>query len=255
MTTGVSTSQTTQVPAGSAQAGSAAPLDLPDAYKDIRADPDIQFDPIELKEFEPREPSWIEDILEGFFEWLGDLFGPIGQFLTANWTALKWVFLAALIAFVLYLLARLIGPLANRRSGETAADEIEAEPEWQPGREESLALLEDADRLAAQGRFDEAARLLLQRSVGQISDARPEWVDPSSTARELASLPRLSEAARNAFRIMSAAVERSLFALKTLSRDDWEVARAAYADFALARIDAGKPQDRSRDSLRRRLAR
>ncbi|MEL6738985.1 MAG: hypothetical protein AAFO28_08670, partial [Pseudomonadota bacterium] len=81
---------------------------------------------------------------------------------------------------------------------------------------------------------------LLKRSVGQIAASRPDWVDPSSTARELAALPRLSDAARRAFGVISEAVERSLFALRQLSREDWETARAAYADFALARIDAGK---------------
>ena len=139
---------------------------------------------------------------------------------------------------MIYLVFRLIGPAMQRiRSATETGTE---EPEWQPDEHESLALLEDADRLASQGRYDEAARLLLQRSVGQIAAARPEWVDPSSTARELAALPRLSDAARRAFAVISEAVERSLFALKTLTRDDWETARSAYADFALARIDAGR---------------
>ncbi len=77
-----------------------------------------------------------------------------------------------------------------------------------------------------------AARLLLRRSVGQIAAARPELVEPSSTARELSALPALPEAARTAFRIVAERVERSLFALRTLDRADWEAARAAYADFA-----------------------
>ena len=112
-----------------------------------------------------------------------------------------------------------------------------AEEEWQPEHAATLALLEDADRLAAEGRFDEATRLLLQRSVGQMAAARPDWVEPSSTARELAALPALPEAARTAFRVIAEQVERSLFALRALERSDWEAARAAYADFALARLN------------------
>src|SRR5690606_442515 len=100
--------------------------------------------------------------------------------------------------------------------------------------QEALALLEDADRLAAEGRYDEAAHLLLRRSVGQIAAARPGLLDPSNTAREIAALPALPDTARRAFAIIAGRVEASLFALRALSADDWRAARAAYADFALA---------------------
>ncbi len=237
MTTGAPSNLASDPPATPAPAPSPA-YDLPEGYAEVRADADIQYVPLEMKDLKPREPSALERWFTDFFGWLAELFAPIGLFIASIWFVLKWVLLAALIAFVLFLILRLVGPLADRR--RAAEGEAEAEPEWQPDREESLALLEDADRLAAEGRYDEAAHLLLKRSVGQIASARPDWVDPSSTARELAALPRLSEAARRAFAVISEAVERSLFALKTLSRDDWERARAAYADFALARIDAGK---------------
>ncbi|MEO1730876.1 MAG: hypothetical protein AAFR64_09070 [Pseudomonadota bacterium] len=211
---------------------------LPEAYEDIRGNGDIQFEPLQPKGMKPREPSWFEEWLADVFEWFAQIFAPFAKMLVGSWGVLQWVLLAALAGFIVFLIVRLVGPLASRRRSDASVSE--AEPEWQPDREESLALLEDADRLAAEGRFDEAARLLLQRSVGQIAAARPDWVDPSSTARELAALPRLSDAARKAFRIISEAVERSLFALKALTREDWETARAAYADFALARIDGGK---------------
>jgi len=211
--------------------------DLPDSYSDIRENADIQFSPLELKDIERREPGWFEEWFTSIFEWLADAFAPVSNALGSAWPVLKWVLLALLIAFVGYFILRLIGPLAGR--GRNSASETgDIEPEWQPDREESIALLEDADALAAQGRFDEAAHLLLKRSVSQIAAARPDWVDPSSTARELAALPALSDTARRTFAIISLAVERSLFALKELTREDWETARAAYADFALARIAA-----------------
>ena len=62
----------------------------------------------------------------------------------------------------------------------------------------------------------------------------PGWLEPSSTAREIAALPALSQAARGAFATIAERVERSLFALRSLSADDWHAARAAYAEFALA---------------------
>ena len=238
MTNGASSIATIESSADEVVSAETDGLILPDAYEEIRSNADIQFAPLQPKGVKPREPSWFEEALGDFFLWLAELFAPFAQLLVGIWLVLQWVLLAALAGFVVFLIVRLVGPLADRRKADASASD--AEPEWQPDREESLALLEDADRLAGEGRFDEAARLLLQRSVGQIASARPDWVDPSSTARELAALPRLSDAARTAFGVISEAVERSLFALKALTREDWETARAAYADFALARIDAGK---------------
>ena len=65
------------------------------------------------------------------------------------------------------------------------------------------------DALAAQGRYDAATHLLLKRSVGQIAAARPGLVEPATTARELAALGALPDAARAAFGIIAVRVERS----------------------------------------------
>jgi hypothetical protein len=178
----------------------------------------------------PREPGWFDALLEAIVELLAMVIGPVGQLIGANWQVLQWVLVALVALFVVYLALRLIGPFAGRR--RAAASAAASEAEWQPSRAETLALLEDADRLAAEGRFDEATHLLLKRSVSQIASAQPDWVDPSSTARELAALPGLPDAARRAFATIAERVERSLFALRRLERADWEAARSAYADFA-----------------------
>ncbi len=222
----------------SAQAGEFV-SELPEGYEAIRADPAVQYEPLKIKQPEPYEPSWFEEMLQAFFEWLGEIFSPVGGALSTNWSIIQWILIAVLAAFVLYLAVRLIGPLIAR--GAAVEGALEVEPEWQPDREESLALLEDADRLAGEGRFEEAVRLLLKRSVGQIAKAKPDWVHPSSTARELASLQGLSAKARQTFSVISGQVESSLFALEKLSGEDWQRARDAYADFALARIEARAP--------------
>ena len=175
-------------------------------------------------------------MLGELFKFLADLLGPVGEALGASWWWLQWVLLALAVIVALVLLARLLGSDIGRRV-KRAGPEAAAE-EWRPDTAASLALLEDADRLAAEGRFDDATHLLLQRSVGHISAVRPDWVEPSSTARELAALPALPDTARAAFRVIAERVERSLFALRSLERADWEAARAAYAEFALARLDA-----------------
>lgn len=220
-------------PIESAGDSGASPASGADAWKALRGDEDLQFAPVEIPEIKPPEPSWFERMLAEVFGFLAEIFAPVGQVLGASWWWLQWVLLAALVVFVIVLLWRMFGPGAARR--RTAAAEIEEE--WHPETAASLALLEDADRLAAEGRYDEATRLLLQRSVGQIAAVRPDWVEPSSTARELAALPALPDSARTAFRIIAERVERSLFALRALDRADWEAARAAYADFALARLN------------------
>jgi hypothetical protein len=221
------------LPAESAEDSGASLAFDASAWERLRDDGDIQFAPVDIPEIKPPEPSWFEKMLAQLFQFLGELFAPLGQLFGASWWWLQWVLLGAVALFVIMLLWRNFGSLGARSRKAAAA----AEEEWQPEHAATLALLEDADRLAAEGRFDEATRLLLQRSVGQMAAARPDWVEPSSTARERAALPALPESARTAFRVIAERVERSLFALRALERSDWEAARAAYADFALARLN------------------
>ena len=199
-----------------------------EAWRSVRDNPDLQFAPVQMPEQAPPPDWWLR-----FLEWLGDVMAPVAALFVAVWPILKWVLLAALIALVLYALYRLIDPATLRRRPRQDRQE-----EWVPEQQAALALLEEADRLAAEGRFDEATHLLLMRSVGQIAEARPDLVDPSSTAREIAAEPELGDKARSAFAVIAERVERSLFALRSLSAEDWQAARAAYADFAQVRPGA-----------------
>lgn len=199
-------------------------------WQALRADEQIQFTPIEMPE-QSEPPGWLQEVLEflgSLFSPVADVFAFLGRVLGMSGQTVMWLLLAGAAALVVALLVRHLPALAAQRK------ESEAEPEWAPDAGEALALLEDADRLAAEGRYDEATHLLLRRSVGQIAAARPGLLEPSSTAREIAALPALPEAARGAFAVIAERVERSLFALRNLSADDWTAARAAYAEFALA---------------------
>jgi len=199
--------------------------DFAQAWREMRADSDIQFAQVPRPEQPAPPPDW----LMRFMEWLAELLAPIGRALVASWPVLQWVLLALAVALVAWIVWRLVGPdFAARRSRKGEAEA------WQPDQRAALALLEEADRLAAEGRYDEATHLLLQRSVGQIAEARPDLIEPSSTAREIAAEPALPANARSAFGVIAERVERSLFALRSLTLDDWQAARAAYADFALA---------------------
>ena len=199
-------------------------------WQDLRGDSDIQFTPLAQPK-PPETPDWLKNLLD----WLGDLFSPVGRVLEGIGEALGMsgpVFLWLLAGIAALLLALLIWRFARGVAWSRKA-KAEPEPEWTPDAAEALTLLEEADRLAAEGRYDEATRLLLKRSVGQIAQSRPGLLDPSSTAREIAALEALSQAARTAFGTIAERVERSLFALRSLTADDWSAARAAYAEFAL----------------------
>lgn len=201
-------------------------------WQAVIGDPTIQFAPLNIKVPPQETPGWlkaIEDALKFLFE-------PIGKALGLSWPVLQWVLIGLVVLAVLYGLARLLEPaLQARRQSKVGAV---VDPGWVPDQSEALALLEDADRLASEGKFDEATHLLLQRSVQHIANARPSWVQKASTAREIAALGGLSEGARSTFGLIATRVERSLFALRKLGAEDWQAAREAYARFALERIEA-----------------
>lgn len=212
------------------QVAGAGAGEFADAWRALRADETIQFAPVEQPPAEPPPQWWIDflDWLERALQPVNETLAAVGRMLGMSGPALMWIVLALAAGLVGLVVWRRIRLRQRPREDEAAV------PEWTPGPDDARDLLEDADRLAAEGRFDEATHLLLQRSVGQIIAARPGLLEPSTTAREIAEMPTLPEAARGAFAIIAGRVERSLFALRRLSQEDWQAARAAYADFALS---------------------
>lgn len=233
--------------------GAQAAQDAAQAWQQVRADKSIQFEPWQIDLPPPQqlpeaagragsgaipanppkpppEPSQLG-------EWLRSIFEPIGKALGIAWPVMQWVLIALAVSLVAYILYRFFAPWFDRRNAariEAAAEEAA----WVPDRDQAAALLDDADALAAEGRYAEAAHLLLVRSVDHIAAARPDWVLPASTTREISGISGLPDAARGAFGRIAQHVERSLFALRRLTREDWLEARAAYADFALEPLPA-----------------
>lgn len=199
-------------------------------WQELREDGDIQFAPVKLAP-PPEPPDWLKQ----FSDWLSSLLEPLARLLGMSWSTLQTVLIALAALLVLWLAWKLLMPVVERWR---ARDPLVAEPEWTPDRASARALLADADRLAGEGRYDEAVHLLLRRSVDHIADHRPDWLFPASTAREIASFPMLGTRAREAFATIATRVERSLFALRRLDAADWQAARGAYADFALAELAA-----------------
>lgn len=201
------------------------PAQVDAAQRAVRADSSIQFDlPWYQAEAPPALPRWLIELfrsLGNFVDWVG-----------GGWKVLMWVAIAAVvIALILALFPAVREWFAARllRQGETVAEP----PRWAPEASAARALLDEADRLAAAGRYAEAVRLILHRSIEDIEKWRGDSLRPSLTSRDIAAFESLPDAARTVFRRIVADVERSLFGGNALGEPDWTRARADYAGFAL----------------------
>jgi hypothetical protein len=220
------------------QAADAARLEA--AHRALRADPDIKF---QLQRVEPpKPPEW----LVHFVNWLDHLLRPVGRafgWIDSFLPSAPWarIFLWTVIALAAVTLAIILW--RGLRDGRwewpfrrRAADSAEpAEEEWRPDEAPARAWLEEADRLAGEGRYAEAIHHLLLRSVDDIARRRPRLVRPALTSRELAAAGAIPAAARDLFARIAATVERSLFGGRDVEASDWSAARGAYADFVLPR--------------------
>ena len=168
------------------------------------------------------EPEWMKV--------LGRWIAGAVQFLTPIVIDLFWMGVGAAIVLILYLILREI--MGARWPFRRKASPRMKPVDWRPDPFRARALLADADRLAAEGRYDEAAHILLFRSIDDIEDRRPRLVRPALTARDIAALEAVPPAARSAFGRIASAVETSLFGGRTLDAAAFAEARAAYEAFA-----------------------
>ncbi|RZM05554.1 MAG: DUF4129 domain-containing protein [Sphingomonas sp.] len=213
---------------------------LATAHAALRADPSIQFT-LTRSAPPPEPPAWLRTL----GRWLADLFRPIGRFL--RWLTslmpdapyariLLWMLLAGIAAAVIWMIVERIRSgewrlPAPRRRGEAAADR--GGEAWAPDEAPARAWLSAADQLAGEGRFAEAIHYLLFHSIDDIARRRPALRRPSLTSRELAATVLLPAAVRPLFARIAGLVERSLFGGRPVGSEEWEIARAAYADLAL----------------------
>lgn len=193
------------------------------AHQGVATDRSLQFS-MEPREIPPPEPppSW----LRGLFEFLNAL-GPLFQ-------VIFWILIALVVAGIGWFIIReLMRIRAPEKRGKTAKPAPEP---WRPEAGAALALLSDADALAAKGQFAEAVHLLLLRSINDIEGRLPNAVRPALTSRDIARLDRLPEAARPTFMRIARAVETSLFGGGKVDRVTWDDCRAAYQAFVFQGI-------------------
>jgi hypothetical protein len=217
----------------------ATPERFNEAYRALRADRDIQFDLHPVTPPAPT-PAWLRAIVD----WIGEAFKPIGRFLA--WIGsfmpdapyariILWSVLVAAICCLLWTLwtrlreGRWRLPRWRRRVRSAATKE--QVDEWQPEAAPARAWLEEADALAAEGHYADAAHHLLIRSIEDIGRRRPGLVQPALTSRDLAAAPAMPMRARQLFAGIAAVVERSLFGGRSVNADEWAGCRSAYADF------------------------
>lgn len=192
-------------------------------YEAVRADARYQFEveapppPEPLREREP----WFD----------GPFWDGLGEILAVLLRVLFWGALAALAAFVLYQVAR----YARSRWRDRNRDETDAPAPYAPAPAAVRTLLDDAARLAAEGRYGDAVRLLLRRSVEDVERRHPGAIRDSMTSREIAGLSVLTALTREAFSGLAALVEAAHFAGRTLSERDWDEARGLYERLAARR--------------------
>ena len=191
---------------------------LESAHRALVADGSIQFDLPALAR-PPKPPAWLEAIA-AFFRWLAPAFPYM------FWGA---IIIAVLIA--VYFVIRNSYGFEWLRHRHRSEAETETE-HWLPDEGIARALLAEAEGLAAQGRYAEAARLLLHRSVEDIARLLPQFLKPSLTARDIAGADALPGAARPAFAAIANVVEVSAFGSRAVTAEAWADCRVAYARFA-----------------------
>jgi hypothetical protein len=191
-------------------------------HKELLARDDLQFTFAEPETPQPAQPD--------MFPWLNDFLDAIAPVFT--W--LFWIALGLGVAALLWFIGREIYAAQYGRSRKPVDVASNQVTDFRPEPARARALLQEADRLAALGRFDEAARTLLHRSIDDIEARAPRSIRKAQTAREIAGLPVLPQAVRTAFAPITRAVEESWFGGRKLDSEGYKVCRKAYADFAMA---------------------
>lgn len=203
-----------------------APSSLAAVHARLLRDRALQFD---FKAVKPPKPPHLPDWFLALGRWLGHL-------IEAALPVLKvvfWVGIALAVAAVIFVIVREV--MGSRFGWAKQARPARAAPvDWRPDGRKARALLENADRLAAQGRFDLAVRLILHRGIEDIDAKRPRLVKPALTAREIVSLPELPAGPRAAFTRMAAIVEFSAFAGQAIGQTAFTECRSAYEAFAFS---------------------
>ena len=165
------------------------------------------------------EPSWRFDL-------------PDGVFGLAR--VLMWLLVGAGGLLLVIFVINEVSSFSLRRRGRSAQPEEPAAPSGSvaPGSGSGLSL-DEADRLAREGRYAEALHMLLLDCFAQLRRLRFDAViAPSLTSRELARRLTLPEQSARALSAIVSAVELSHFGGRLPGEDDYNRCRQDYLQIA-----------------------
>src|SRR5262245_25826528 len=164
-----------------------------EAHRELLADPTLQFHYQQIKP--PSDPpSWLE---------------PLIKLLSALAPYISYIFWAGVVvvaAMIVYAIVMEVLRRLPQTTAETAPAADIPVPEFRPAAARARALLEEADRLAREGRYGEAVRILLHRSIDDMDEAYPATIVPSMTSRVISLVQYLSDQRRTTFATIDAAV-------------------------------------------------
>ena len=196
--------------------------DLETAHRALLRQDGLQFYFTRLKT--PLPPQWLVKLLQI----LGRIIGPVAPYLF--WSVVALAVVAILVFIVREVFHRKHAPVRWRAHlGQESG-------EWRPAPDQARALLAEADALAGQGQYEEAAHLILLRSIQDIGSRRPNSLRPSLTSRDIALLPGLPPSARATFTGIAQTVEQSLFGGRRLDQGAFIRCRTAYEAFAIPSV-------------------
>jgi hypothetical protein len=132
------------------------------------------------------------------------------------------VFIVLLVAVIALVLAWLVQTLSHRMAKGRQSAEDEAEVKGEDAGPRRELDVEDATRLAAEGRYGEAIHALLLAAIQHFASRARLTIQPSRTSRELARLLPLSGESRAKFDELVMAVERTLFGGEPAGPEDYQ---------------------------------
>ena len=190
------------------------------AYRAVKRNEDYQY---ELADPIPRRPA------SAFEKAIGRFFNAIFTFLAPLLRILFFLGMGALIMGAVYLIGRAVYETRFAKPAVKKKEEEEI-PLYQPAEAQARILLDEVDKLAAEGRYGEAVHTLLFRSIQDIDRNRPNVVRRSLTAREIGGLSVLTVNARKAFSTIAGVSELAHFGGVSVNQSGFQTARDAYAD-------------------------
>lgn len=130
------------------------------------------------------------------------------------------VLAAAVIVLVLVWLAMALFQKIAKERQDAGSEPAAGDDETEPKRELDV---EDATRLATEGRYGEAIHALLLAAIQHFAVRAHMQVQPSRTSRELARLLPLTGESRAKFNELVIAVERTLFGGEPAAAEDFQL--------------------------------